>query len=363
MSSLHSNDIPTLTVRQDGKGDYPTIQAALDALVGLDALINSEGVKGKHTLYQINIGPGTYYERLCVTRPNLILQGSSLHDTHIVASTANGMLDPQGRIFATTGSRTVSLDADNITLRDLTIRNDFDFDANQKKRADDPTRLTHTQAVALLIDEHADKIVLSHLGLEGAQDTLFLKSGRTYLHQCLITGHIDFIFGAGTAWFEQCDLTAKARRDTAHNEAWGYVCAPATSITKPYGFIFHRCALLKQLNVPEHSFALGRPWHPTTQFADGQYADPQAVGQAVFIDCVMDNHIYGWDKMSGKGKDGERVWFTPQESRFAEYHSHGYGTENNKEQRPEITEAEREQYTIEHVLDGWFPQISEEAAW
>ena len=351
MSSLQTNDIPVLCVRQDGSGDYPTIQSALEALPNSDEL------------YQIHIGPGTFHERLCITRSNVILQGSSLHDTHIVASTANGMLDPQGRIFATTGSRTVSIDAHNVQLFDLTIRNDFDFDANQAKSADDPTRLTHTQAVALLVDEHADQVILSHVALESGQDTLFLKAGRTYLHQCLITGHIDFIFGAGTAWFEQCDITAKVRLDVAENEPWGYVCAPATAIQHPYGFIFHRCALLKQLDIPAQSFALGRPWHPTTQFADGLYADPNAIGHAVFIDCVMDNHIYGWDQMGGKGKDGERVWFTPQESRFAEYHSHGTGANLNIDRRPQLSVNEREQYTIEQVLRGWAPHISEEAAW
>lgn len=54
------------------------------------------------------------------------------------------------------------------------------------------------------------------------------------------------------------------------------------------------------------SYGLGRPWHPTTTFEDGRYADPNAIGQTVFLNTSMDDHIYGWDKMSGKDKQGEK---------------------------------------------------------
>ncbi|MDT9694187.1 hypothetical protein Q5762_38830, partial [Streptomyces sp. P9(2023)] len=83
-----------------------------------------------------------------------------------------------------------------------------------------------------------------------------------------------------------------------------------------FGLVFKDCRLKKETDVPAKSYALGRPWHPTTTFADGRYADPNAVGHAVFINCEMDDHIYGWDKMSGKDIDQQTIWFYPEDSRF-----------------------------------------------
>jgi len=73
---------------------------------------------------------------------------------------------------------------------------------------------------------------------------------------------------------------------------------------------------------------LARPWHPTTRFADGRYADPNAVGQAVFIDCAMGAHIHPdhWASMNGTARDGTMsAVFTPQTARFYESGSRGAG--------------------------------------
>ncbi|MGL9735795.1 MAG: hypothetical protein ACR5LF_09680 [Symbiopectobacterium sp.] len=62
-------------------------------------------------------------------------------------------------------------------------------------------------------------------------------------------------------------------------------------------------------NVPAKSYALGRPWHPKNTSPDSHYADPNAIGQTVFINTMMDDVIYDWDKMSGKDIKGEKIWF------------------------------------------------------
>ncbi len=80
----------------------------------------------------------------------------------------------------------------------MTIRNDFDFPANQAKAEGDPTKLKDTQAVALLLAEKSDKARFRQVKLEGYQDTLYSKTGsRSYFTDCDISGHVDLFWLRG----------------------------------------------------------------------------------------------------------------------------------------------------------------------
>ncbi|CNK91302.1 putative pectinesterase [Yersinia frederiksenii] len=294
---------------------------------------------------------GVYTERLEIARANVTLKGESRDSTVIGANTAAGMLNPQGEKWGTSGSSTVLVNAPNFTAEDLTIRNDFDFPANKKKADIDPTKLKDTQAVALLLAEKSDKARFKKVKLEGYQDTLYSKTGsRSYFTDCEISGHVDFIFGSGVTVFDNCDIVARDRRDI--ELPYGYITAPSTLKTSPYGLIFMNSRLTKEPGVPAKSFALGRPWHPTTAFDDGRYADPAAIGQAVFINTTMDDHIYGWDKMSGKDKQGEKIWFYPQDSRFFEANSRGAGAEINAERR-QLSAEQLKAFTLPMIFPDW----------
>ena len=204
-------------VCKDGSGDYPSITEALN-----DA-------PQDNSPYVIYIRNGDYHESFEVTRASVYLIGESREKTVITAGVANGMLDVSGRKFATFGSRTVSINAPDFSARSLTIRNDFDFPANQNKPCNDPTRLSHTQAVALLVAHHGDRVHLKDVSLISYHDTLYLYAGRSYIEQSLISGTVDFIFGGGTALIEQCDILARNRTDVLSiREPYGYLVAPCT---------------------------------------------------------------------------------------------------------------------------------------
>ena len=348
-----------VTVARDESGDYKTIQEAL------------KNAPKDNSLYTIYIKNGTYNERLNIKRPNIYLIGENRDHTIITATTASGTLKPDGSNWGTTGSRTVNINAENFTARSLTIANGFDFPANQIKASDDPTKIQSTQAVALLISNQADHSQFKNVNLVGYQDTLYIKSPMNYFDQSRISGHVDFIFGYGGALIENSNIVARNRNDVANGEPYGYLTAPATDIKQPYGFVFKNCQLTKESNeVPAKSFALGRPWHPTTTFDDGRYADPNAIGHSAFINCSIDDHIYGWDQMSGTGKDGSKVWFTPEDSRFWEYHNRGEGSvqvqshHNHSDKlkdntyRPQLTKQQIKLYDNNRILQGWIPDIS-----
>lgn len=100
----------------------------------------------------------------------------------------------------------------------------------------------------------------------------------------------------------------------------------------------------------------GAPGIQTTTFSDGRYADPNAIGQTVFLNTSMDNHIYGWDKMSGKDKDGNTIWFYPEDSRFFEYKSYGAGAAKSSARR-QLTDSQAAEYTQSKVLGDWTPTL------
>ncbi|WP_062739855.1 pectinesterase family protein [Yersinia enterocolitica] len=303
------------------------------------------------TPFIIFLKNGVYTERLEVARSHVTLKGENRDGTVIGANTAAGMLNPQGEKWGTSGSSTVLVNAPNFTAENLTIRNDFDFPANKKKADTDPTKLKDTQAVALLLAKNSDKARFKAVKLEGYQDTLYSKTGsRSYFSDCEISGHVDFIFGSGITVFDNCNIVARDRSDI--EPPYGYITAPSTLTTSPYGLIFINSRLTKEPGVPANSFALGRPWHPTTTFADGRYADPAAIGQSVFINTTMDDHIYGWDKMSGKDKQGEKIWFYPQDSRFFEANSQGPGAAIN-EGRRQLSAEQLKAFTLPMIFPDW----------
>lgn len=341
-----------VTVAQNGSGDYKSIQEAI------------QHAPKDNSIFTIYIKNGTYHEKLEIDRANLYLIGEDRDQTIITASTANGTLKSDGSKWGTTGSRTVNVNAANFKARSLTIANGFDYPANQRKDAADPSRVS-PQAVALLISDKGQHAQFKDVKLDSYQDTLYIKSSMNYFEDTQILGHVDFIFGYGGALFENAQIITRDRPDlspkTLAEFPYGYITAPATNINQKYGLVFKNCRIEKEsANIPAKSFALGRPWHPTTTFDDGRYADPNAIGHAAFIDCYMDDHIYGWDKMDGKDINGDKIWFYPEDSRFWEYKNTGPGASltEKAQHRPQLDATQIKAYTNKAILDGWQPDIS-----
>lgn len=290
-----------------------------------------------------------YYEKLTIDKPFITLIGESQHQTILTFDDAADTKKPDGKTCNTFGSASLSILTSDARIENLTIENGFDFLANAAKPNDDPTRFKNTQAVALRINQASDRAILKNVALMGYHDTLLVNAGRSYFHHCYIAGHIDFIFGAGQAVFEDCDIVSRAQ---------GYITAASTLLSNEYGFLFVDCRLKKEtLELADGCVALGRPWHPTTLWADGtRSANPNAVGCAVFKNCWMDSHItaFGWDRMHGWDKDGKEIWFYPQDARLYEYGSTGPGAMQHAVRRV-LTEEEARKYTSENVLGGWNP--------
>jgi pectinesterase len=305
--------------------------------------------------YRIYVGPGDYYEKLVIDKPHIHLIGAGRDQTRIYFDAYAGLERAPGVTWGTRDSATLTVRAADVHLSRLTLENSFDFLANDALVNDDPQKIRHSQAVALTIDKGSDKFFAQDIALLGYQDTLFVDAGRSWFDRSLIAGNVDFIFGAGNALFTDSEIRTRVRG--SDQTPVGYVTAPSTQITQEYGFTFLRCQLTREAGVPDNSTYLGRPWHPTTQFADGRYADPNAIGKAVFIESMLDAHIAhaGWHSMGGTAKDGSRMEFMPEDARFFEAASYGPGAVHNASRR-QVSAQDQPEYAPNKLMSDWlFP--------
>lgn len=334
----------------DSPSAFKTIQAALDAAPA-----------DEKTRYRILIKPGRYNEKLVINRSNLEISGENAASTIIYFDAyAGNSRHYRTDGWGTPGSATVAINATDVHIANLTIENTFDFLTNDARLArNDPGAAADSQAVALLLDTGSDRISASRVILNGYQDTLFVHGYRAYFYQSTISGNVDFIFGQGTVVFDKSTIVSRPRNSNfEEGEIHSFITAPSTNISREYGLTFFDCTLTREDGVPDQTITLGRPWHPTTNFPDGRYADPDAIGKAVFIRTFMDSHInvQGWSSMPGTAPDGTKSRiFTPEESRFFEYQSRGPGAVINA-QRPQLTEEQLAEYSLEKIFLDWQPQ-------
>jgi pectinesterase len=303
-----------------GTATYHTLGAALNAAPDSSA-----------TPYVVYIHNGRYREKLNVDKANITLLGESRDGVVLTFDATADTPDPDGGTLGTRGSFTLRIGAPDFRAEHLTIENAFDYRANLARSASDPSKVKNTQAVALYLDRGSDHAAFVDCLISGWQDTLYANAGRASFKQCIVLGHTDFIFGAGIAVFEDCDIISRAG---------GFIAAPSTPPLQRYGLVFIGSRLGRESNaVKPNTVALGRPWHPSS--------NPNVNPSAVYIDCNMDDHILaeGWTQMGGHG---------PEAARFFEYKSHGVGAVKDPKRRV-LSDVQANQYGVDEVLGGWRP--------
>ena len=293
----------------------------------------------------IHIGPGVYREKLVVERPCLTLKGEGARreDVVLVYGEGAGEIMPDGNKRGTFRTASVRIDAHDFTAEHLTFRNDAGFG--------------HTvgQALALYVD--ADRCYFNDCALIASQDTLFTAPlppkevepggfrgpgqtkprilGRHCYRNCYIQGDIDFIFGGGICWFEDCVIFSKMPGDMEPGgKTYGYITAASTPEGEKYGYVLKNCKL--ESDCAPHTIYLGRPWR---EFA-----------KTVYLHCEMGSHIK---------PEGWHDWGKPHgHFYYGEYDSYGPGADpgSRADFSHQLTDAEAAEYTIENVLGGWTPE-------
>ena len=324
-----------LTVSQDGRGDFTTIQAAIDAI--------PYGPRGTE---EIRIRAGEYHERVVLNKPNLRIVGESVERVVITHSAHATELNPDGDQRGTFLSFTMLVAAPDVTVENLTVRND----------AGDGRVVG--QAVAVYAA--GDRGVWRSCRLIACQDTLFCgplmkkvkadvaprtchaecvefvgdcppTHSRLYFENCFIRGDVDYIFGPYRCWFEKCTLFMNARG--------GWYTAANTPEAQPWGMVFHSCRLTGEC-APGLGY-LGRPW--------------RAFARTLFMMCDMDECVSPLGFMDW---DENRV----VTDRLGEWRTAGARSDQSTRhpRQKRLTDAEARAVTPETVLSGWNPVSEEE---
>lgn len=290
-------------VAKDGSGKFKTVQEAIDAVPHLR--------NNKTTIYIKN---GVYKEKIIVpsTKNNIALIGEDVDSTILTYDDYASKPNSFGENVGTSGSSSFYLYGNDFYAENITFENSSG---------------SVGQAVAMRVD--GDRVVFNNCRFLGYQDTLYPHGvgSRQYYKNCYIEGTVDFIFGKGTAYFDECNIYCKAN---------GYITAAATEKDTEYGFIFNKCKVYGDSKKETHY--LGRPWRP--------YA------MVLFKECELGNNIRkeGWNNWDNS--ENEKT------ARYYEYKNEGKGadTTNRVEWGKEINQENIGLFSIEKVFGDWDPR-------
>ncbi|MBT2654581.1 hypothetical protein J7E81_04885 [Bacillus sp. ISL-18] len=332
-----------LVVAKDGDGDFTNVQDAVDA-------IQPEG----QSRVTILIKPGVYRGAVLVpsSKPNISFVGSTgdPKDVVIVENHAHDTLQPNGLIYDTDGSATLTVAGDNFQARNITIQNDFDPKT---------TTLKNKQAVA--VKTVSDQVIYQNDRFISTQDTLFASSysdpvpawspiktravnppgvpqpslkARQYYVDDYIEGTTDFIFGSATAVFDHCTINVKAK---------SYITAADTEMTREHGFLITNSKVEADPSLPAGSVYLGRPWRHTGTI--------NPVAQTTFRNTELPAAIN-----AQQWHDWSSPYFRWQDARYSVYQNYGPGAQNIDPQVTILTDEQAQNYTPQAYFGKWMPR-------
>jgi len=297
-----------LVVAVDGSGQFTNVQAA----------IMSVPAGNRTNPVVIHLKPGTYKELIYVQREKRFfsLIGENPATTVITYDLYAGLTNFDGKPLGTFHTPSTTIDADDFTAENITFENSAGAVG---------------QALAIRVD--GDRAVFRNCRFLGWQDTILLNRGRQYFQNCYVAGHVDFIFGAATAWFEKCHIQCLGN---------GYITAASTPVDQPFGFVFSHCTIIG--DQPEARTYLGRPWriHASTIFLNTEMSE-----------VVRPEGWNDWKKPE-----------THQTARYAEFNSTGSGgsPKQRADWAKQLTKVEAAAITPGKVLggaDGWNPKAGQ----
>jgi pectinesterase len=195
-----------IVVDIDGKGDFKSIQQAINSLADSSASARIILVK-----------KGVYHEKLFIQKHNIVLEGEDRDKTVITQDIARDEWRCDHK--DDWGVATLNLDGNDITLKNLTIANDYGFDFKDPRKvvcASDTvshqkviTNGGHQMALRSMRSTRLKAINCRFRAYAG--DTVSpwnLNDGMFYFKDCFMEGGVDFYCPRGYAWAENCHFFA-----------------------------------------------------------------------------------------------------------------------------------------------------------
>jgi pectin methylesterase-like acyl-CoA thioesterase len=265
-------------VAKDGTGNYTSIQAAINAVP-----------TGQIAPYKIFIRKGKYVETVSIpsNKPFIQLIGESLAETILSYDNYSGKANPAGGTYGTSTSATLTINAPDVMLMNLSIENATGYGINANAAV--PAPGDGPQALACYTT--SDRVVFYNCRMNGGQDTYCggnVKGTRVYFKNCYVDGNTDFLFGTSTIIYDTCIIYPRTRLD---NGTGGFITAVNTKDGSGYGYVFRDCKITK--NRGTTLYTMGRPWQNDANTTDDA---AKSRNKTVFLNTIMGSTIKpeGW---------------------------------------------------------------------
>lgn len=195
-----------IIVAADGSGNYKTIQEALNSLPDSSATPSTLFIK-----------KGVYNEKVFVVKHNVILEGEDRDNTILTYDIARDEWrcdHPDDW-----GVAAVNINSNDITLKNLTISNEYGFHFKEPRVVDCKSdTVTHKKTITMNGHQMALrtmkttrlKAINCHFRA-WAGDTVSpwnVVDGMFYFKDCIMEGGVDFYCPRGWAWAENCRFYA-----------------------------------------------------------------------------------------------------------------------------------------------------------
>ncbi|KAL6228184.1 hypothetical protein ACLB2K_002138 [Fragaria x ananassa] len=271
--------MPNVIVAQDGSGQFRTINEALRAY--------PKGNQGRFVIY---VKQGVYKETVIIdkTMVNIYMYGDGPRATVV---TGNKGEANTGDKISTSG--TFQVYASGFIGRSMGFTNGAGPEARP--------------AVALRTS--GDMIGIFNCRISGYQDTLYMNIGRQFFRNCVISGHVDCIFGDARVVIQNSLIIV--RKSSMKNQNQAFITAPGQQTGHEVGAtVLHNCRIVPEEALFPTRFAvrtyLGRPW--------------KTYARAAFIECTIADFIRPEGVIAWDGND-----FNTQHSFFGEFKNRGPG--------------------------------------
>ncbi|KDP28279.1 hypothetical protein JCGZ_14050 [Jatropha curcas] len=300
----------TISVDKSGKGNFTTIQSAIDSVPD-----------GNTHWIRIQISPNTYREKITIPmkKPCIFLEGADKELTSIE-------WDDHG---VTGTSATFSSYSENLIAKGIKFKNTYNWNLPVKAE-----NFSWRQAVSARI--RGDKSAFYDCAFVGIQDTFWDEKGRHYFYKCYFEGAVDFIFGKAKSIYEKCLLSVnKGRYDP---EIPGYITAQKKEWAEhESGFVFKNC----EINGSGKAY-LGRAWGPFSSVV---------IYNSTISEVIVPQGWNAWDYV------GHEANFT-----YVEVDNRGPGAETSKRVPwvNQLNASELSKYlTLSYIdSDGWLAALS-----
>jgi pectinesterase len=196
-----------IIVDQKGKGDFKTIQGAINSLADSSNLPRTIFIKN-----------GIYKEKIYIEKNNIVFEGENIDKTIITCAIARdeyrcGHMDDWG-------VATMNVGANDITLKNFTLINSYGLDNKIEKIITcSLDTITHQKKISAsghqmalrTLNATKLKAINCHFIAYGG-DTVSpweVENGLWYFKDCIMEGGVDFYCPRGWAWAEGCTFIAK----------------------------------------------------------------------------------------------------------------------------------------------------------